>query len=199
MCSVDAKDRVLKESFFPVSSHSARGYFDILLRRGEETTPFARTLETLALGDELAFKAGRYRLNYLGPDEEITTMSLVASGLGIAPTLQILRGILPDRDSTVEDTELLWINEDKEDFVCENDVDLLELRHIEKLLVTRVVEKDLYGRDLIRNEQVRKSISPYEPGRVAVLCAPDYVVSNLQMLYADLGYPPEAVLVVSVN
>lgn len=198
MCSIDARDRVLKESFFPVSSSNARGYFDVLVRRGaSESTAFTKTLETLALGDELAFKGGRYRLNYLGQDDPISSMTVVASGLGVSPTLQILRGILSDRDSTVDDIELLWLNENSEDFVCESEVESLELRHIEKLVVTRVIEGDIYGRDLLKNEQVQDSVSPYEEGRVAIICTPDYIASTLRTLFQDLGYPAENILTIT--
>lgn len=199
MCLVDSRDRVLKESYFPVSSIGTRGFFDILVKRGgNEASTFVRSLETLALGDELAFKGGKYRLNYLGQDDPISSMTVVTSGLGIAPTLQMLRGILADRESTVEDIELLWLNENKDDFVCENDVESLELRHIEKLVVTRVIENDIYGRDLLKNEQIQETVSPYEEGRVAIICAPDYIASALRTLFQDLGYPTENILSILV-
>lgn len=183
-----------------MSTNNARGYFDILVRRGgSEMSPFVRSLETLALGDELAFKGGRYRLNYLGQDDPISSMTVVTSGLGIAPGMQMLRGILSDRDSTVEDIELLWLNEKQGDFVCEDDVEALELRHIEKLVVTRVIENDIYGRDLLKNDQIQDAVSPYEEGRVAVICAPDYIASTLRTLFQDLGYPPENILSIVQN
>jgi len=183
-----------------VSSPKARGYFDILVRRGgSDPSTFVRSLETLALGDELAFKGGRYRLNYLGQDDPISSMTVVTSGLGIAPSLQMLRGILTDRDSTVDDIELLWLNESKGDFVCEDEVESLELRHIEKVVVTRVVENDIYGRDLLKNAQIQEAVSPYEEGRVAVICAPDYVASTLRTLFQELGYPQENILAIQQN
>ena len=128
MCAIDAKDRVFKDSVFPISGPKPRGYFDILLRREKEgDDSFSRALDSVPLGDELAFKGGRYRLKYAGGDSSINAVTLVASGLGIAPAVQIARGVLLDRQSTVEDMELLWVNEDEKDFVCSEDVESLEV------------------------------------------------------------------------
>ena len=128
MCAIDSKDRVYKESVFPVSGSKPRGYFDIILKRVKDNDDsLSKALASVPLGDELAFKAGKYRLKYSGKDNNISAVTLVASGLGIAPAIQIIRGILPDKQSTVDDLELLWINEDEKDFVCNDDVESLEV------------------------------------------------------------------------
>jgi len=128
MCAIDSKDRVYKESVFPISGSKPRGYFDIILKREKEgDDSFSKALDSIPLGDELAFKAGKYRLKYTGEDGNINSVTLVASGLGIAPAIQIIRGILPDRQSTVDDMELLWVNEDEKDFICTEDVESLEV------------------------------------------------------------------------
>ena len=200
MCSVDNNDKVLKESFFPVSSPDAKGYFEVLVRRGEsKQSRFSRALETMALGDELAFKGGRSKLNYQGNDDPITSISIAASGLGIPAALQILRGVLSDRESSIDDTEVLWLNEDNADFVCEKEVESLELRYIEKLLVTRILEEDIYGRDLTKNQDIFESVSPYDEGRLAIISAPDWMVSSLRDLYKDQGYPIENILSIPCN
>ena len=71
-----------------------------------------------------------------------------ASQLGIAPALQILRGVLGDKRGSVE-MELLWLNENERDFVCEEEIEELEYKHIEKLAVSRMVE-DLYAAGFAR-------------------------------------------------
>lgn len=200
MCSVDSKDRVFKESFYPVTSRYTRGYFDVILRRERENADsFATSLSSLPIGDELAFKGGKYRLNYMGTEDRINAVTLVASGLGIAPALQVLRSVLPDRDSTVADVEFLWLNENKNDFICNDDVESLEYRYIEKLFVGRIIEKDLFGMNMSKNDEVLGSISPYEPGRIAVICAPDYLISKTRNLLLSIGYPSESILPLSIG
>jgi len=203
MCAVDNKDRVYKDSFFPITSSASRGYFDIILsrttssltkNRGNSADDFNACLESLPIGDELAFKGGRYRLNYIGNEEHVDAVTLVAAGTGIAPALQVLRNVLPDQDSTVGDVEFLWINENNQDFVCNSDVDALEFRYIDKLFISKVVEKDLFGLNMAKSDQVLGSFSPYKSGRIAIICAPDYFISKTRNLLLTIGYPSESIL-----
>ena len=192
----------MKEAFFPVTQATTRGYFDIITRRsgdvGGSSDKVSRALELLNIGDELAFKAGKYRLNYQGEDDPIKFVTMLVSGLGITPALQMLRGVLPGKDTTVREAEVLWINEEKADFVCNKEVESLEYRYIEKLFVSRVIQADLFGMDIGKNEKVLESLSPYEEGRIAVVCGPDYVVSRARNIFLDLGYPSENILSVVI-
>ena len=94
---MDSEDRVFKDAFFPVSSLHAQGYFDVIARRDRESSSspdkFINALDKLALQDEIAFKTGKNRLNYIGSDDTITQISIVASSMGIIPVIQIIRGI----------------------------------------------------------------------------------------------------------
>lgn len=202
MCSIDSEseNKVLKESFFPVSQSMTKGYFEILVSSDETSSShrFARTLKDLDRGDELAFKGGNYRLRYEGKDDPITFISFLASGLGISAALQTLRGVLPEGDSTVVDTELLWINEDMDDYVCDKDVESLEFKFIERCAVTRIVQRDLYGSDISRNKRVLEAVASYERGRIAVICAPSYLVSKAKQLYVDKGYPHDNIIAIGV-
>ena len=198
---MDSENNVFKEPFFPVSSLDAQGYFDIIGRRDREsnssTDKFTRALDTLALQDEIAFKIGRNKLNYIGNDDTITQISIVASSMGIVPVIQIIRGILSDPESSVEGVDLLWINEDKGDFFCNREIEKLEYRYFERLVINRVLETDLYGRDLSKVSEVMEQFSEYEPGRVAIISGPDYLISKARSLYYEMEYP--TVNIMSIN
>jgi NAD(P)H-flavin reductase len=198
LCSVDTNDHVLKETFFLTSSKNSRGYFDIVTRRGGDSSSdhFAAALSMLALGDEVAYKAGRYRLNYEGSDDPIKSFSICASHLGGSTALHLLQNLLPRGSTTVDDVELLWVNEDPEDFYCNEQIEKLEYRYIEKLIVTRVIEDDLYGRDVTKSEEARSALHPYEDGALAVICAPDYVATKARSLYLELGYPAQNIITI---
>jgi NAD(P)H-flavin reductase len=194
---VDSQNKVFKEPFFAVSSPSSQGYFDIIVRRDRDTNSadkFTKALDTLALGDEIAFKVGRNRLNYIGIDDVIEHISIVASGMGIVPAIQILRGILPAFDSTVETVDLLWINEDKIDFFCNREIEKLEYRYFERFSVTRILETDLYGRDLSKVSEVTKQFSKFESGKIGIICGPDYVINKMRSLFYDMEYPTVNIL-----
>lgn len=196
LCTVDSNDRVFKESFSPISLNSVRGYFDVVAKRGRDTSgeKFTKALDSLSLGDEIAIKGGRYRLNYVGDDETISHITVVASGLGIAPALQILRGVLTGKESTVDNVELIWINEELSDFYCNDELEKLEYTHFERLVVTRILETDLFGRDISKFQDVRETIAPYNAGKIGIICAPDYVVTRARKLFYDFNYPVDNII-----
>ena len=200
MCLTDSKGRILKENFFPISASSLRGSYEILVRRntgGGSYDKFVRSLDGLEQGDEIAFKGGPYRLNYEGTDDPIKFVTVVSAGVGIAPSIQILNGILSDRDSTVEDMEMLWMNSDNRDFVCEKDVAALEKKYEKKLFVTRVNEAKLFDQDFTRKDVILGALSAYEPGRIAVVCGSEDVIAKVKDLLINVGYPSYSVLVIS--
>lgn len=197
MCSTDSKGRILKENFFSISSSATRGSFEILVKRNTGAgsyDKFVRSLDGLEQGDEIAFKGGSYRLNYEGTDDPIKYVTVVSSSIGIAPSLQILNGILSDRDSTVEDMELLWMNSDTRDFVCEKDVVALENKYEKKLFVTRVNEAKLFEQDFTKKDVILGALSAYESGRIAVLCGSDDMISKMKDLLINVGYPIYSVI-----
>eukprot|EP00607_Mallomonas_marina_P006521 CAMPEP_0182430218 /NCGR_PEP_ID=MMETSP1167-20130531/38424_1 /TAXON_ID=2988 /ORGANISM="Mallomonas Sp, Strain CCMP3275" /LENGTH=265 /DNA_ID=CAMNT_0024615079 /DNA_START=493 /DNA_END=1290 /DNA_ORIENTATION=- len=201
LCAMDSNDRVSKDTFFPVSSPNTRGHFDIILRRVGDSLrdKFVRTLDLMALGDELALKSGRYRLNYQGDDDPIRYSTIVVSGLGITTAMQMLRGVLPGKDSTVEEVEVVWVNEDKADFLCATEMERMEYGYIEKMRVSRVIQADLFGKDITENALVRDAVSSYEEGRIAVVCGPDYVVTRMRSFFQELDYPSENIMCVVVS
>jgi ferredoxin-NADP reductase len=187
-----------------VSPPKAQGYFEIIVKRDPDTlneNNLARLLSNMALGDELAFKGGDYRLRYGGSiADQIKGITVISSDSGIAPTLQILRGILSMDDIAVDDVELIWINEDKKNFVLENEVEKLELQHFEKFSTTKVLEKGLFGRDIGKNSQIEGSTSPFKNGRVAIVCAPDYHTAQItQFLVTQKKYPIQTVAVIDTQ
>lgn len=200
MCSTDSKGRILKESFFPISSTALRGYFEILVKRNTGVgayDKFVRSLDGLEEGDEIAFKGGSYRLNYEGADDPIKYVTVVSTGLGIAPSLQILNGILSDRESTVEDMEVLWMNSDNRDFPCDSDIALLEKKYDKKLFVTRVNESKLFEQDFTQKDVILGALSAYETGRIAVLCGSEDATAKVKELLLHVGYPVYSILTIS--
>ena len=81
---------------------------------------------------------------------------------------------------------------------CQEDVEALEYRHIEKLAVSRIVEEDLYASAFAKSEPVQQAITPYDEGRLGVICAPDYIVPGLRKLFQDLGYPSDNIITVPI-
>jgi NAD(P)H-flavin reductase len=166
LCCVDAKDNVVKESVFPLTKSKQRGQFDVIIQQSGDvaTDRFAKALQKCAVGDELAFKGGQRKLRYNEPadpdtrkDGPIELVTLVASSLGIAPAMKMIRTSVEDSDdTTVDEVEVLWVNQDDNDFVCDDDLSALENKFEKQLYVTRLTEPALYDAeaDLLTNEDV---------------------------------------------
>ncbi len=112
----DARERILRRNFFPISEPYSRGYFEIVYKSAEEDLiifsdeqKFDKELNRLAIGDEVAIRGGKSRLS--GPrlikgsgDKSFYTkqtqplggshFSVVCAGEGVTPAVQILRYIL---------------------------------------------------------------------------------------------------------
>lgn len=148
----------------------------------------------MSLGEELAVKAGKRRLQYRGEDDPIEALSFIVSGQGIAPTLQIIKTITSDSDSAIGDLEVLWINERKKDFVLNSEMEDLESKNSEKLFVTRVIDKEAINEKTQINDQLREAVMPYQKGRLALLLGPEIFIKKSQELCLELGYPLENIL-----
>ena len=121
------------------------------------------------------------------------------SSAGVAPCLQILREILPDPDSTVEEIELLWLNEDKTEFILEDEITALERQYKNKLVASRFVDVDLYGLNFTQSDELLGSLSPHESGRIAIVCAPLFISGKAKRLFQDIGYPAENIMVIDTR
>ena len=155
----------------------------------------------LSIGDELAFKGGPYRLNYEGKDDPIQSMTVIASGLGVASSLQIIPGVLGDPETTVEDIELLWVNNDQSDFICEKDVTSFERMYSPKLFVSKVSEPGLFEDDVdfTTHDKILGSLSAYSTGRIAVICGPNAVTEKFSRFLRDVGYPNDNILCIETD
>lgn len=191
---------------------------------------FSRALSELRIGDEVAFRGGKHRLRGLKPwlhseagrnrsdcNGPISRISVVAAGLGILPTIPILSyvfdgiasatgagdsvvSILPPLKSHGLKADMLWLNEDESDFVGSDTISNFEYRYGNRFIVNKLLEPDLYRPDLGKSEELRSYLSPYSPGSVALICAPEHLIEQFRFIYRELGYPVENILsIMSAN
>lgn len=199
ICSVDAKGRPLKGDFFLASPPASEGFFEIVCpSNGALTTGASITLELqfMDIGNELAVKAGRKRLVFpvAAVEAEISALSVLASGMGILPTLQLLREVLAEpQSSSVQEVEVVWINDAKKDFILNDEIAALERQHGGRLHVTRVVDRQAGNADTLLNDQLGSAVAPYRPGRVAVVMAEGAVAGKAGQLFSSRGFPRAAI------
>jgi len=191
----------LKEGFIPVSDPKTKGYFEILVRNEESIsgTPFSLALQFMSIGDEVAVKAGKRLLKYRGTDDPITTISMVASAQGISTAYRLLNEILNDPESTVEEVNLLWINEKKKDFVLNSDIEDLETKCADRLQVIRVVDISANNPDTVINDQLKNFMTRYSEGKLVLSCASDVIRVKVGSMLQELDYPDTNVISIDIS
>jgi hypothetical protein len=137
--------------------------------------------------------------------------------------LQIIQGALHDKETTVEDVEMLWVNVEKvcfletfffsfesshcershlqRDFVCEQQMASIESRFKDKLFVTKVLKEDLFDSDvqLQEDDTILGGISAYEPGRIVVLAGTISMIDKFSSFLSVVGYPDESILSIEAD
>lgn len=187
ICIPDVNGTPLKRGFFPVTSGKQKGCFDVICE-SSDGDDFSNALKLSKTGDEFAFKSGKVRLIYPKSDATVSSITIVASGKGIAPSLQLLYKILLDADVNIDDVELLWINPSRIDFLLNKEVEELEYKFHQNLHVTRVVDNDLCNSEVAVNRKVYESVTPYARGRMAVLCMVDDLIPKAYDIMEVNGY-----------
>eukprot|EP01038_Epipyxis_sp_PR26KG_P010645 gene10645-14297_t len=195
LCLVDGKGKTQKKAFHPTLSSFSKGFVEVL-SPNTSNDKFLTALQQFSFDDELAFKTGKNRLKYKGKDEIIKGITVIVSGPGIATCLQLLTSVLPEEDSTVQDLEVLWINELKSQFVLNKEIENLELKFIDKLFVTRVVDNEVTVPDTPINDRIQEAVSGYSNGRIAIICASEIVATKAAVMLESQGYPSDNILLI---
>lgn len=180
------------------------GGFTILARRGAflgTGEDFDLALQFMDIGDELAIKKGGHLLSMTEGvtfgKEDVKSMSVIATGLGILPSLQLLRTVLFDPDSSLSTTEFLWINDCKRDFVLNKDVEELERAvgcESGRLRVTRVVDRELGNPNTLINKELHDSLAAYRPGALGLVLAEGVAAEKMFRLLQSRGYPETSIV-----
>lgn len=156
-------------------------------------------LPSLTFGDQVAFKEGTNVFQYSVAEDEIRYLTIVASGLGIVPIWEFISRILPDPQTYgIDSCELLWINDSKEDFIFNNEIEKLEEEFSDRFFVARVLDADISYEDTILNDRVRDAIPLHEQGRVAIVAAPSSVMGKFTHALDSLSYRGKNILKIAV-
>lgn len=215
MIGVDADNQVYRVQMIPSTSRDAKGTFELVLpdpgglaagaifdraSRSMSQNPmeegFSTLLYTMPIGGadpgQIAARPGDQWVDYDGY-LPITHVQCICSGLGVAPTLGLLRELLPSGVSSVDTANLVWVNENEVDFVKDYNeaIENTYYKYSKKLDVSCVLDEDTFGKDLFVNEAFASSIAEtYTEGTMVVLSGPEQFQANVyRHLTGILGYP----------
>mmetsp|Transcript_24434 Transcript_24434/g.40134 ORF Transcript_24434/g.40134 Transcript_24434/m.40134 type:complete len:86 (+) Transcript_24434:488-745(+) len=64
-----------------------------------------------------------------------------------------------------------------------------------KLEVSVLLINDIFGHDLVKNNQIQEALPEFKIGTMAVISGPDYFVQKMKTLLSYVGYPDDVIVV----
>lgn len=198
LCTSNSKGSPVKEALYPISSPFSKSTFEVVMPSTEtDSSSIFNSLSKLSLGDEIAFKLGKNSLNYSGSETPIQSLTMIASGTGIVPLIQLLRRLFTNSNYNIDRCELLWINSKKEDFILNGEVEKFEADYEDKFVCARVLDGAMESNDYELNQNMQDSLPGYEGGRVALLSAPEPLTTKFVEVLEQLQYPSSDVILLT--
>mmetsp|Transcript_25680 Transcript_25680/g.33634 ORF Transcript_25680/g.33634 Transcript_25680/m.33634 type:complete len:446 (+) Transcript_25680:121-1458(+) len=199
LCGLDSADNVCQGGLYPVSPRDDPGYFDVITTKKpsplQEDSAFVRFIDSLAIGDEVAVKPGSRSLVYRGSFSPVTDATLIAAGpIDVIPVIQLAKELLGKDESSVQAVNVVWVNEDQEDFFLFKELEQSYFKYHPKLEVSVLLIKDVFGNDLTQNNQIQDTIPDFKIGTMAVLSGPDYFKQKMKTVLTYIGYPDDVVV-----
>lgn len=148
--------------------------------------------QDLKVGDEVALKPGKNRLEYRGQYLPVTDMVYFACGTGIVPVMDQVRMVLPSSAaSSVESVTVVWVNESTRDFdVTAEQLEKEYNKHSSKLAVSCIVDDLTKGQKaLSENSEIYEAVPDFIPGTMAVLSGPVPIMKQAVEYLEGRGYP----------
>lgn len=199
--------KVIVRPYTPVSKNSETGHVDLIVKAYPAPWgKMGRHLESMKVGDELAFKGPFKKFEYKANSKK--SIGMIAGGTGITPMLQVVREILENpRDRT--QVHLIFANETEQDIILRNQLDALSYLydnfHVHYTL-THAPEAWRGSTGYVNQEMVETHLPPPSDDCMIMVCGPppmmkaisgdknkDKSQGELQGLLKAMGYTKDNV------
>jgi len=168
--------------FTPIVSNTARGYFDILVRKRPNGV-MSEFLFGLTPGDQLEFRLAPRRLRYQA--NKWKEVGMICGGTGITPMLQILRHALAKESCDQTKFRLLYCNRSEEHIPLKPYLDELQSKFPNRFEVAYNVDLSMspdtwkgFQGD-IDSRMLHKSMPKASSENILLVCGPDGFVEKL--------------------
>lgn len=198
---MDDNGKVALGKLFPFNYAGKSGQFSCIIKTDSNPSSdgFEDALLSLSVGDEIAVKAGKRHLGVAAKNcDPIRNINLFACSMGIAPALQMTQYFSRD-SSLIDSVDLLWINKEKDGFVCDDEIQDLDNKLGDKLKVSRFINAYLDDISVFESDDFMSTIPSYEYGRITVLCGPSIFVDVMRRIAQRKGFAPENILTIQTN
>ncbi|EAU92895.1 NADH-cytochrome b5 reductase [Coprinopsis cinerea okayama7 len=189
--SAEINGKTIVRNYTPVSLDDDRGFFDLLIKTYEKGN-ISRYVTTLNPGDKLRVKGPKGNFKY--SPNLVGHLSMIAGGTGIAPMIQIIRGVLRNPlDQTT--LTLIYANVNEEDILLRAELEeLLDVHGEQRFKIFYVLNNPPVGwkggAGFVTKEHIKELLpNPAETNSKILICGPPPMVNAMKKNLDELKYP----------
>lgn len=201
--SATINEELVIRAYTPVSCDDDKGFVDLVVKvykkgvhpKFPEGGKMSQHLESLAIGDRIAFRGPSGRLQYLGAGKfsikklrkdpaqiyEADKVSLIAGGTGITPMLQLIREVLKRADTDKTQLSLIFANQTEDDILLKPELDDLAARYPEQFKLWYTLDRPnpewTQGKGFITDEMIKEHLFAPSPSTLVLMCGPPPMVN----------------------
>lgn len=201
--SATINEELVIRAYTPVSCDDDKGFVDLVVKvykkgvhpKFPEGGKMSQHLESLAIGDRIAFRGPSGRLQYLGGGKfsikklrkdpaqiyEADKVSLIAGGTGITPMLQLVREVLKKADSDKTQLSLIFANQTEDDILLKPELDDLAARYPEQFKLWYTLDRPnpdwTQGKGFITDEMIKEHLFAPSSSTLVLMCGPPPMVN----------------------
>ncbi|GAA98798.1 uncharacterized protein L969DRAFT_76523 [Mixia osmundae IAM 14324] len=213
---VEGEGELVQRAYTPVSTQDAKGFIDLLIKiyfpsesyptGGKATTAF----HALSIGDEIEMKGplgsfvweGKGMARWKGNQRKVKNLGMICGGSGITPILQVLRGVLHDKEDNDTHLWLLDGNRQFEDILCNEELEELAAAHSHRYRLHHTLTTDKhpagwsYSKGRIDDNMLKLHLPQPSDDALILICGPEGMIEGAKKGLTRLGWDIASSLVV---
>ena len=189
--SAEINGKTIIRNYTPVSLDDDRGFFALLIKTYEKGN-ISRYVTTLKPGDKMKVKGPKGNFKYA--PNLVAHLGMIAGGTGIAPMIQVIRGVLRNPMDTTKIT-LIYANVNEDDILLRSELEeLVDVHGESRLKIYYVLNNPPAGWKggvgFVTKEHIKELLpNPNETDSKILICGPPPMVNAMKTNLDTLKYP----------
>ncbi|GAA5945437.1 hypothetical protein JCM1841_001510, partial [Sporobolomyces salmonicolor] len=195
---VPVEGELVQRAYTPVSMSNAKGFLDLLIKVYFRTPAFPEggkmTLgfEELQVGDVVEFKGplgsfewlGKGTARWRGVERKAKHIGMICGGSGITPIIQVLRGVIYDKEDTSTKLYVLNANKTQADILLRAELEALATlagpeRFRQHLVLSKGPEDWPFSKGRINKQMLAEHLPPPGQDSLVLICGPDPMINEI--------------------
>ncbi|GAA5907038.1 hypothetical protein JCM5296_006574 [Sporobolomyces johnsonii] len=195
---ISIEGELVQRAYTPVSLSDAKGFLDLLIKVYFRTPAFPEggkmTLgfEELQVGDNVEFKGplgsfewlGKGTARWRGVERKAKHIGMICGGSGITPIIQVLRGVIYDKEDSTTKLYVLNANKTEADILLRAELEALSNlagpeRFRQHLVLSKGPEDWPFSKGRINKQMLAEHLPPPSEDSLVLICGPDPMINEI--------------------